>query len=309
MCFVCSRRSRQAKKVDVMKRITVVVLVLAMALSLCACKSSDYKEALELYEDERYEQARGIFVELGDYKNSGEMVNQCDYQLALVHMEDGEYEEAKAIFVKLDGFEDSAEKIVECDYQMALDALDNGEYQQARELFLELGDYEDSAENAMIAAQYMLIKYIEPKGELVERSDDNSNGTVLKVEGNRLVVAYLYKTTGLINIDMRIGTVLEPGEKQAILTGTDKLSTYAAHYTASASCNWDIENYTKDGEMEWAEFEISGKTAQGTAYPQENAWLDLFLTTGVSNISKHIEKVLGESGLGLTMKDIGFVNY
>ena len=47
---------------------------------------------------------------------------------------------------------------------MALDALDNGEYQQARELFLELGDYEDSAENAMIAAQYMLIKYIEPKG-------------------------------------------------------------------------------------------------------------------------------------------------
>ena len=90
-----------------MKRITVVVLVLAMALSLCACKSSDYKEALELYEDERYEQARGIFVELGDYKNSGEMVNQCDYQLALVHMEDGEYEEAKAIFVKLDGFEDS----------------------------------------------------------------------------------------------------------------------------------------------------------------------------------------------------------
>ena len=176
-------------------------------------------------------------------------------------------------------------------------------------MFEELGDYEDSAGNALIAAQYMLIEYLEPKGELVERSDDNSNGTVLKVEGNRLVMAYLYKTTGLININMRIGTALEPGSEQLLLVGTDELSTYAAHYTASASCVWDIENYTKDGKMEWKEFEISGKDAQGADYSQSNAWLDLFLTTGVSNIATHLEKVLEESRLGLTMKDIGFANY
>ena len=131
-----------------MKKFVAVVLALVMTLSLCACNSLDYKEAMELYEDESYERARELFVELGDYENSAEMVNQCDYQLALEHMEDGEYEEAKALFVELDTFEDSAEKVVECNYEIAQAALEAGEYQQAYELFLELGDYKDSAEMA-----------------------------------------------------------------------------------------------------------------------------------------------------------------
>ena len=292
-----------------MKKIITALLVLVMALSLCACDSSDYKEAMELYNLGNYEQARTMFVALADYEDSAEMVNKCDYQLALEYMGLGKYEEAKALFVQLGDYEDSAKMVKDCSYNIAKASMDAGEYQKARELFIELGDYEDSAANVVIAAQNMFIAYVEQQGQLVEKSSDNSNGTVLSVENGELIAAYAYKTTGIIEIDMKIGAILKPGDKQVLLVGTDKLSTYAAYYSATASCTWDIENYTKGGIMDWENFEISGRNAQGASYEQKNSWLDLFLTTGVGDIAEHIEKALGESGLGLTMKDIGFTNY
>ena len=292
-----------------MKKIIAALLVLVMALSLCACDSSDYKEAMELYNLGDYAQARTMFVALADYEDSADMVNKCDYQMAQDYMIDGKYEEAKALFVQLGDYEDSAARAKDCSYNIAKASMSAGEYQKARELFIELGDYEDSAAIVVIAAQNMFIAYVEQQGQLVEKSSDNSNGTVLHAENGELVVAYAYKTTGIIAIDMKIGAVMQPGDKQVLLVGTDELSTYAAYYTATASGTWDIENYTKGGKMAWEDFDISGRTAQGTAYEQKNSWLDLFLTTGVGDIAEHIEKALGESGLGLTMKDIGFTNY
>lgn len=161
----------------------------------------------------------------------------------------------------------------------------------------------------MTAAQHMLIDHVKSKGQLVKKSDDNSEATILEVDGDQMVAAYIYKVTGIINIDLRIGTLLKPGSQQLVLAGTDTLSTYAAYYTASASCTWDIENYKQDTKMAWEDFEVSGKTAQGTVYPQDTTWLNMFLTSGVKDIAGHIAQVLEESGLGLTMKDIGFTNY
>ena len=255
-----------------MKKIIAALLVLVMALSLCACDSSDYKEAMELYNLGDYAQARTMFVALADYEDSADMVNKCDYQMAQDYMIDGKYEEAKALFV-------------------------------------QLGDYEDSAANVVIAAQNMFIAYVEQQGQLVEKSSDNYETTVLIAENGELVAAYAYKTIGIIAIDVEIGAVMKPGDKQVLLVGTDEVSSYAAYYTATASGTWDIENYTKGGKMAWEDFDISGRTSHGTAFEQKNSFLDLFLTTGVGDIAEHIEKALGESGLGLTMKDIGFTNY
>lgn len=47
-----------------------LVLLATTCLSLASCKSKDYEEALSLLECGKYEEAKAIFEELGDYKDS-----------------------------------------------------------------------------------------------------------------------------------------------------------------------------------------------------------------------------------------------
>ena len=56
------------------KNIAAVVLVLAMIFLLTACKSKDYKAAVALYEEGKYTQAAAMFDQLGDYKDSQDML-------------------------------------------------------------------------------------------------------------------------------------------------------------------------------------------------------------------------------------------
>lgn len=294
-----------------MKKILAFVLAVLMLLSLTACdnKSKDYETAMGLYNEGQYEQARELFEELADYEDSAEMVKKCDYQLALEYMAADKYEDAKALFVKLGNYEDSANMVKSCDYKIAMAKMEAGEYQEAREIFIALGDYKDSAANTVIAAQNMLVAYVKKQGRLMEKSADNPYGTVLEIVDGELTVMFQSKTTGLLNVDLRIGAILKPGDQKVVFVGTEETSSYAAYYTASASGIWDIPNYEKMGEMSWNEFEISGKTAQGNAYTQEQSLLNIMVTSGIGMIAEHIEKVLEDSGLGLTMADLGFISY
>ena len=49
-----------------MKKVLCMCLIFAMCLSLCACKSSDYKNALALYEAGEYAQAKATFESVRD---------------------------------------------------------------------------------------------------------------------------------------------------------------------------------------------------------------------------------------------------
>lgn len=255
-----------------MKRIIAMMLALVLALSLCGCDSSDYKKAMEAFDSGDYATAREIFVELGDYEDSADMVIQCDYQQALAY-------------------------------------LDEGEYAQARELFLELGDYEDCKENAMTAAQYMLMEYVEENGEFKKVNPDNYDGIVIQVDNDMVIVAYMYKMTGIINVDLRIGTGIKPGSNDFLIVGTDKTSSHAAYYNAEATLAIKLGAYTQGDKLTWEEFEVNGTNAQGSAYTQDATMLNIFLTSGVKNMTAYLEEVLEQSGLGLTMEDIGFTGY
>ena len=64
-----------------MKRYIVSGLLLAFLLT--GCGNSDYKKAMVLYEDGKYEEAIVLFLELGDYEDSAEKVIACNYGIAL----------------------------------------------------------------------------------------------------------------------------------------------------------------------------------------------------------------------------------
>lgn len=287
-----------------MKRVIAVVLVLVMALSLCGCDSADYKKAMAAYEADDYETARAIFVELDDYEDSQKMVKECDYWIAQGYAEAGDYQKARDLFATLGDHRDSEDKVKSCDYQLALAAQESGDYQKARELFLKLGNYEDSALKAQEAAYGMLAEYVLGKESVI-----SGNAILTTSKSGNLLIGYYLKNTGGINLQITIAGEIRPGEAEIKLSGTDKTSSYAAYYEASGTVMWNKETYRSGDKLTWSEYHVSGRTAQGTAYTKELTFMYTLLTSGVKDMGALLEKVLVESGLGLTMADIGFAAY
>lgn len=95
-----------------------------------------------------YAYARAAFLELGDYKDSQNLIAACDYLSAGELMQRGEYGWAKEI---LDGLDESypgraaaLEKCSEGLYKNALTLAREGSYGEALEMFSALGVYADS---------------------------------------------------------------------------------------------------------------------------------------------------------------------
>ena len=124
-----------------MKR-TVIILILILLLT--GCESSDYKKALELEIGGRYEEAREIFISLGDYSDSKEQVKACNYELGCLLIDDEQYSEAAEIFEALGEYKNSSQYLKKANYELAMDLLEDGSYTKAQTIFAALGNYLDS---------------------------------------------------------------------------------------------------------------------------------------------------------------------
>lgn len=133
-----------------MKRIVAVIMTFAMIFALCAGFGvSAYADKDELTAAEKeaifYEVAyeKGIFDEVMEliYGNS-------DYKKAMQLYEEGNYGEAYEIFKSLDEYKNSEEMAEECYlwslYNTAIRLFEDKEYYSARETFIYLGNFQDS---------------------------------------------------------------------------------------------------------------------------------------------------------------------
>lgn len=291
-----------------MKKTVVILLALSLIVSLSACKSSDYKEAMELYEDERYSRARDMFAELGDYENSAEMVAECDYQQALAYMDDGEYSQARTLFAALGDYKDSAEQLKECDYQQALICLDNGSFDQAYVLIQELGDYKNCGELIACAARGMLIRYVKETAIPDYEISSDSFVRIWEENGN-LVMAYEMELSGIIGVDVSIGARIAV-DGTAAMEGSEECWSYAADWEAEASSSWDFGAYKSGDEVYWDDIDASGYNANGQVHDDESTLMIRMLhQAAIEKVTTYLAQVLAESGLGLTMGDIGFTSY
>ena len=252
-----------------MKKRIALLLVLSMLLCLWGCDSADYKKAMELYDNGEFAAAKAMFAALGAYEDSTQMVAACDYQQALVYMEDGQY-------------------------------------QKARELLVRLGNHADSPKLAVKAAQYMLIDYVQQRGETVRQSSSGS-ATSVNAEDGKLYLVYTWQMTGLIESDVRISGEIDPKKGSAAIAGTDITSSDTAHYRAQASCRWDIHAYESGEMLEWETFHVEGTTAQGTEYTRELTMLHTCITMAMQEAVAHLEQLVAEAGF--SMGDIGFAAY
>lgn len=102
----------------IVKKGMMILLTLSMVLGLVSCKSSDYKKAQGLFEAEEYQEAKTVFIALGDYQDSKEYVNKCNYQLGIAALKGKSYEEAASFFSGLEDYEDSASFLVRAKWGM-----------------------------------------------------------------------------------------------------------------------------------------------------------------------------------------------
>lgn len=127
-------------------------------------KSLKYTQAQAYMAEERYSEAKDIFLGLGDFSNSQSMVYSCteyllgaEYAQAVALYDAGKYDEAKQAFLSLGNHADSAEQAQKCQdklneiqYQKAQGLMQDGHYDAAMPIFITLGDYADSNEQARL---------------------------------------------------------------------------------------------------------------------------------------------------------------
>jgi hypothetical protein len=230
------------------------------------------------------------------------------YNEAVDLMHSKKYEDAIEIFSELDGYKDSETKIKECNYKIAVKLMDDEKFEEAREIFLSLGDHGESAQMAITAAQYMLVDYLNGKEVDIEIINEYS-ATGIQYEDGKLYMAYMFISETAIEVNLSVGILMAPGETEVLLIGTDSLSSYSAYYEAEATTYIDFTTYKSGDTITWEDFSVTGRTAQGTRYTQSETFLDAAPTSAMTNIAQHLESLLEESGLGLTMADIGFSSY
>ena len=153
------------KPISFLKKSKLILMILLCCFALCGCKSTEYKDAVSLFEAGDYSGAIEKFTSLGNYKDSDELLKAARYEEAVRLYEAQNYAEAEIAFKALDDYKDSRQLMLaarkENDYTAAKKLYEQENYAEAAAAFSALGDYKDSMElqkAAQIEADYITAK-------------------------------------------------------------------------------------------------------------------------------------------------------
>lgn len=137
--------------------VTVVIIIVAVILFINYFSTSrqeeKYIEANQLIQNAEYDNARNLFLQLEDYKDSVELAKECIY---LKYKDnptfdskddlDGIYTEAISALENLGDYKDGKSCILELKYNWAIEKFTSHDYEEAQELLSELikVQYKDS---------------------------------------------------------------------------------------------------------------------------------------------------------------------
>ena len=80
--------------------------------------NKDYDRAMELFKQGQYPEAAALFEQLGDYKDSAELAQNCRYQQAQLAYTREDYEQALELFTTLGNYRDSADWAARCEQKL-----------------------------------------------------------------------------------------------------------------------------------------------------------------------------------------------
>lgn len=152
------------KRKKTFRAILIVVLLIAM-IGLGVVygipyiqHNNSYKEASALLEQKDYDNAKGLFTDLGEFRDSAEMVKECDYRKATELMNSGNYSEAIDALSDIHDYKDASDLEKICKIEV---------YAGAAEEKMREGDYEGALNNLEVIANYNLTDYSEKLDQLL----------------------------------------------------------------------------------------------------------------------------------------------
>lgn len=266
-----------------MKRCILMVVVLA--LLLVGCGNSDYDKAMALYEE-------------------------------------GKYGEAIALFQKLGEYEDSAEMIIECQYALAVKAFDDEEYALALNYFTGLENYKDSKEYRMEASWRALHAYIENNGEKLESTtklsyvNKSGSGQIIQTDlatvssnpeqlifynGNKIEVM------GIMNFS-DLAITITRGNPEAQFQISTKMTGLGTENNTTGDGTFNISSATINTQLNPSNYlyfytDIYGKSHSET---EMDATSRAALQEHYTYVFEGVSAILGQTGLGITLADLGF---
>ena len=242
------------------KRITIIALICItialvvtgiIVLTQVIIPNNKYSAAENYLKEERFDEAIGIFQDLGDYKDSKEYI---DYTQAKSLLCNGEYADSISILKKLGDFNDSAtllESAMQSVYSEAMSDLGSGDYKSAETLFVKLGDYKDSADIVSEYNSYNSVSSGEDISKLIsflEKSKYFSNNELLTCAKKIEPLCGLWKIKSGTHVGLSSFSIkydISTGNRINSVTPTlDTSLNYS--YNSSQNCI-----YANDGEYEY----------------------------------------------------------
>lgn len=268
------------------KRIVALMLALLMAFVLVGCDSKDYEEAMGLFEAGQYAAAEAMFLELGDYENSAEMVNRCRYEKAQQQYREGDYQGAAAAFTALGNFQDSKEMVKKANFQILREyVLENGE---ADDGTVMLSTIYDGAVVAVFAAE-----------------DDKDHLELAYYSESNILAKFTYTTVVEITC----------GEDEGSMVSEHDMDMYYSGRYAYSEADYEgvfaISKFTRTSRVTLTSYNEKAMNIYGrvtTDTDVENAPADdlhTHLYTMIDGIAAYLE----DNNVGVTIQDIGFASW
>lgn len=256
-----------------MKKITLMCIVVCIAVMLSGCKSSDYKKASGLMDSGSYEEAIAIFEELGDYK-------------------------------------DSADLITDCQYGSAVAIYDSGDFKTSIEKFKALDDYKYSEEyvkNAMWEILYDYYPYgVGTEGTVIGTTTSGKNLYAFAISSTEERDGLIFQGLVSGSADYTLVLFVYNGNNEGIAMG---MCTYESK-NDMGTAKFNISKYKEDYEFDWdlsRDYSISNASKSQLDELDEstksvfNSIIDLMM--------KCVNDEFKDNGLGFTLADIGFTSY
>lgn len=138
------RKKKQKRNIAIISAAAFVCLVLTIVGIFVLKPMLRYNEALSLYTQKEYDQAKEILHQLGSYKDSKELIAGIPYQKAEDLAQAGRYEDGIKAFEQIAGYNDSADRALQLSYQYAEILKAEGNYSLSLDWFRSISPYSDS---------------------------------------------------------------------------------------------------------------------------------------------------------------------
>lgn len=214
------------KKLKVLKTtvitaaVVVLTCVLGVVFATTSSKSNAYKNAMQYLEENEFALAIEAFEELGNYKNSADMLTEATYLNGLYELECGNFNEAKEIFKNIENYKDSAQLVYEADYLKAKNYMEDEKYNSAANFFEDIPDYKDSSE------LYKECKYLCAMEEIEDGDYEDAKEHLAELSGykdaDKYLNGFVYIPVGIIHgnkKNVNIISLTEDGKMTAFTMG------------------------------------------------------------------------------------------